>query len=888
MNKNIFLKNIKKLIFFVMQLKTTIILFSLSVSYVTIGQVGIGTNTPHASAALEVLTTNKGFLAPRVALTSNSDVATIASPATGLMIYNTATAGTSPNVVVPGYYYYSGLKWERLVTTTPDATVEFNTANPSTGSPTFTPNTPASADYIYVSSVDASLWVWNGSAYVTFVAPASTAWNLANTTNDAGNNKTANIWRSGNIGIGMNNPTVPLEIQSTLVNTYVTTARFLAPSNTTAGNSTLLNFGVSATTGNCADWRYVYQANGAASNRVDFGMSGYAAPMLSYLNSGNVGIGTTTPLTKLHLQGPQATLGANASATMLRMSRPTWSGYKYGSAAQFNLGTYDDGVSPVNSKSRLDLVLANVDEALSTTPTMTWLANGYVGIGNTAPAAPLVVQGLTGTGSLKLLAPSVASGDNWWIGFGHGSTSTDANDRARIGAEIIAGGAGRLFFTTGPTGTQTRAMFIDESQRVGIGTSTPASKLDVSTGVTVANSIVNATGSINDYLQYNIQNTSTGTQAQSGYSATANNGSATSGFAWLGINNSNFNFPTSYNIGGANDVSFIGSGQDLYVANANNTKSIIFSTGKATTPFFGEQMRILNNGNVGIGSSAPLNKLVVKGLNNPVSALGTAQTNAIFRVEGESNHSLDMGTFSSSPWGSYIQSHNKASTASLPLSLNPVGGNVGIGTSTPDYKLSVIGNTRIQPNTTNTGSGGGNLWVEIYGKEPPATDTQAGGIKLGWYNNFGGIEVVRPGSVTGVGLAFNYATTGGTTTEGFRLTNAGRVGIGTTAPGSTLEVNGSATNTTAFNAGASSTIDFSNSNLAYTSASPGAFTLSNIKDGGTYTLSVQGTTSGTASFSATGFTFKSTNNAQTIAGKHTLYTFMVIGTTAYFNMSTGF
>jgi hypothetical protein len=692
-------------------MKKSIFMLLLVSNFVAYAQVGIGTNTPHASAALEILTTDKGFLAPRVALLSNTDVATIASPATGLMIYNTASAGTSPNVVVPGYYYYNGLKWERIVTTTPDATVEFNTTNPSTGSPTFTPNTPASADYIYVSSVDASQWFWNGSAYVTYVAPASTAWNLANTTNDAGNNKTANIWRSGNVGIGMNNPTVPLEVRSTLVNAFVTAARFLAPNNTSAGNSTLLNFGVSASAGNCADWRYVYQANGAGSNRVDFGMSSYAAPMISYLNSGNVGIGTVAPSAKLHIQGILATIGANANATMLRMSRPTHSGNKWGSVAQFNLGTYDDGVSPVNSKSRLDLVLANVDEALSTTPTMTWLANGYVGIGNTAPAAPLVVQGLTGTGSLKLIAPSVASGDNWWIGFGHGTTSTDANDRARIGADIVAGGAGRLFFTTGPTGAQTRAMFIDESQRVGIGTSSPASKLDVSTGVTTTNSIVNATGSINDYLQYNIQNTSTGAQAQSGYSATANNGSATSGFAWLGINNSNFNFPTSYNIGGANDVSFIGSGQDMYVANANNTKSIIFSTGRATTPFFAEQMRILNNG---------------------------------------------------------------------------------------------------------------------------------------------------------------------------------RVGIGTANPGSRLEVNGSATNTTAFNAVASSAIDFSNSNLAYTSANPGAFTLTNIKDGGTYTLSVQGTNSGTATFTAAGFTFRSTNNAQTIAGKHTLYTFMVMGTTVYFTMSTGY
>jgi hypothetical protein len=560
-------------------MKNFLILFSLIVSYISSAQVGIGTNTPHASASLEILSNNKGFLAPRVALLSTIDIVTIASPATGLMIYNTASAGTSPNVVVPGYYYYNGLKWERLVTTIPDAIVEFNTANPSTGSSVFTPNTPASADYIYVSSVDASQWFWNGSAYVTYVAPTSTAWNLANTTNDAGNNKTANIWRSGNVGIGMNNPTVPLEVQSSSVSTFVTAARFLAPNNTTAGNSTLLNFGVSATTGNCADWRYVYQANGAASNRVDFGMSSYAAPMISYLNSGNVGIGTVAPSAKLHIQGIQATLGANANATMLRMSRPTWSGFKYGSAAQFNLGTYVDAGNNVDAKSRLDLALTNANNETTLTTVMTWLANGRVGINTTDPNAPLVVQGATGTGALKLIAPSVAAGDNWWLGFGHGTSSTDANDRARIGAEIIAGGAGRLFFTTGPNGTQTRAMFIDESQRVGIGTSTPISK---------------------------------------------------------------------------------------------------------------------------------------------------------------------------------------------------------------------------------------------------------------------------------------------------------------------LEVNGSATNTSAFNAAASSTIDFSNSNLAYTTVSPGAFTLTNIKDGGTYTLSVQGTTSGTASFSSVGFTFKSMNNAQTIAGKHTLYTFIVMGSTVYFYMSAGF
>jgi len=157
----------------------------------------------------------------------------------------------------------------------------------------------------------------------------------------------------------------------------------------------------------------------------------------------------------------------------------------------------------------------------------------------------------------------------------------------------------------------TEKMRISPTGQVGIGTNAPAAQLDVAAGVTSVQNVINGTGSINDFLQFNIQNTSTGTHAQSGYSATADNGSATTGFAWLGINNSTFNFPTTYNIGGANDVSFLGSGQDLYIANANNTKSIIFSTGKAASPYFNERMRITNAGLVGIGTSSPAADLTI-------------------------------------------------------------------------------------------------------------------------------------------------------------------------------------------------------------------------------------------------------------------------------------
>jgi hypothetical protein len=82
-------------------------------------QTGIGTTTPNASAKLEVYSTDKGFLPPRVALTATNAASPITNPANGLMVFNTVTAGSSPFQVVPGYYYWDdvGLKWVSLSTT---------------------------------------------------------------------------------------------------------------------------------------------------------------------------------------------------------------------------------------------------------------------------------------------------------------------------------------------------------------------------------------------------------------------------------------------------------------------------------------------------------------------------------------------------------------------------------------------------------------------------------------------------------------------------------------------------------------------------------------------------------------------------------------------------
>jgi hypothetical protein len=74
--------------------------------------VGISTNSPQAK--LDVVSTNSGILIPRLALTGSNDAATVSSPTTSELIYNTATAGSGSTAVTPGFYYWNGSAWVRL------------------------------------------------------------------------------------------------------------------------------------------------------------------------------------------------------------------------------------------------------------------------------------------------------------------------------------------------------------------------------------------------------------------------------------------------------------------------------------------------------------------------------------------------------------------------------------------------------------------------------------------------------------------------------------------------------------------------------------------------------------------------------------------------------
>ena len=78
-------------------------------SFLAQGQVGIGTDNPNPSSRLDVNAENKGFLPPRISLTSATDSSTISSPATGLLVYCNGDAG-----LAAGYYFWNGSSWATI------------------------------------------------------------------------------------------------------------------------------------------------------------------------------------------------------------------------------------------------------------------------------------------------------------------------------------------------------------------------------------------------------------------------------------------------------------------------------------------------------------------------------------------------------------------------------------------------------------------------------------------------------------------------------------------------------------------------------------------------------------------------------------------------------
>ncbi|MFO7613016.1 MAG: hypothetical protein R6W71_00070 [Bacteroidales bacterium] len=87
-------------------MRKLLLIILLSGGWGVMAQVGVHTDFPHASAAMDIQATDKGLLIPRVTLTNDlTNPGPVSSPALGLMVFN-----DGPNQSV-GFYYWDGFQW---------------------------------------------------------------------------------------------------------------------------------------------------------------------------------------------------------------------------------------------------------------------------------------------------------------------------------------------------------------------------------------------------------------------------------------------------------------------------------------------------------------------------------------------------------------------------------------------------------------------------------------------------------------------------------------------------------------------------------------------------------------------------------------------------------
>ncbi len=149
-------------------------LFGLFISITSLAQTGIGTTSPNASAKLEVSSTTQGFLPPRVALTASnvfSPITGTAASAAGLIVYNTNTAGTAPNNVSPGYYFWNGSAWINMIGSTTSSTITGNGTTSTIANFGSVINEQTS-NYTLTNSDNGEIIIINSSSATTITVPS--------------------------------------------------------------------------------------------------------------------------------------------------------------------------------------------------------------------------------------------------------------------------------------------------------------------------------------------------------------------------------------------------------------------------------------------------------------------------------------------------------------------------------------------------------------------------------------------------------------------------------------------------------------------------------------------------------------------------------------------
>ena len=427
-------------------------------------------------------------------------------------------------------------------------------------------------------------------------------------------------------------------------------------------------------------------------------------------------------------------------------------------------------------------------------------STGNVGISNTNPSQQLdaannLVIGSTSDADSGITLVSTTSGQ----GLIHFSDANSGN--ARFDGFLGYEQTGRfLKFGT----AQAERMRIDSSGNVGIGTTSPSKKLDVSgefrsTAIFSSGATSGAASANQAVFDYNTSDTrilsynSSGSSINlftnpSGGSLTSRlsidssgkvgigttspavnlDVSATSGTTQIYVRNTATSGQAALGIQGKNSS---GTTRVMLVKYDNND-SFRFATAQAVPLTFSTsdavRLTVNSDGNVGIGTISPSYKLEVSaetGISGDVRFLTGSRHKF---VGGGSGNNLELGTY-----GSNNTSRNIAMVMDS-------AGSVGIGTTSPSQRVQIAGDSGdaclslLRSNAASNNNAYGHVFFENSSDVTLAS-----------------ISARRQSASDDAYLQFNTTATGGSNTEKMRITSTGKVGIGTTSPSQELTVAGS-------------------------------------------------------------------------------------------------
>jgi hypothetical protein len=448
---------------------------------------------------------------------------------------------------------------------------------------------------------------------------------------------------AGNIGIGTTTPGYRLSVTSAGASTYplvvaASTGSGYASIQEKSDSSMLLNL-----------------ANAAGTEQVKIQSSGS-----SWLNGGTVGIGTASPSTTLHVYGTAAT------GLIIERAATLNSGLEFrqtGGSVFVGIGTSLD--FGVGSGSNLDAVKFKVTPATGrlaiiapdATSTQMELISDRAGI-----VATNIIGGLDfRSNDSNLTSPGTISASVRALASATHTASELATDLA--------------FYTTTGT-TFAEKIRISAAGNVGIGTTAPSYLLSL--GGEAARTI-------------GMERTTAGT---TGYGLTLSAGGAKSATADLNGGDLNFSSGTATGTGSSN----------IYFKTAAAQGSTASTDNAPAT-----RMTVLGNGNIGIGTTAPVSLLHVDVASDAAAGavarfVNTALTtdgNLAFLIVGKqfSSQSARIGyrhdTTSGDEGVVIYNSGDNSQTKGIYLRQ---GGNVGIGTITPAFKLDVAGDAAFSSN----------------------------------------------------------------------------------------------------------------------------------------------------------------------------------------------